>query len=104
MKPFNVGMIGYGWAAGAHIDAINATSRAQVTAVYSSRPQDSNDLTAKHGSRITAYQNLDQMLDDPDLHAVSVASYPNLHADQVVKAVRCGQASHHRKAARPKLR
>ena len=40
MKKYNVGIIGYGWVSGAHIAAINGTSQAQVTAVYSSRPQD----------------------------------------------------------------
>jgi predicted dehydrogenase len=32
-KKYNVGIIGYGWAATAHIDAINASSQAQVTAI-----------------------------------------------------------------------
>ena len=40
MKTTNVGVIGYGWAATAHIDAINATRQGQVTAVCSSRPLD----------------------------------------------------------------
>jgi len=33
MKPYNVGIVGYGWAAGAHIAALNATSAARVVAV-----------------------------------------------------------------------
>ena len=41
MKKYNVGIIGYGWVAGAHIAAINAPSLAQVTSVYSSRRLDS---------------------------------------------------------------
>ncbi|MEY2821012.1 MAG: hypothetical protein RL105_584, partial [Verrucomicrobiota bacterium] len=53
-KKYNVGIIGYGWAATAHIDAINATSQAQVTAVYSSRPLDSAALSARHGGKIKA--------------------------------------------------
>ena len=32
-KKYNVGVIGYGWVATAHIPAINATAQAQVTAV-----------------------------------------------------------------------
>ena len=46
MKKYNVGIIGYGWVSGAHIAAINATSLAQVTAIYSSRPQDAAALSA----------------------------------------------------------
>ncbi len=41
MKKYNVGIIGYGWASEAHIEAINATSYAQVNAVWSSRKLDS---------------------------------------------------------------
>ena len=50
MKKYNVGMIGYGWAAGAHIDSINKTTQGQVTAVYSSRPLNDAEVSAKHGS------------------------------------------------------
>ena len=39
-KKYNVGIIGYGWAASAHIDAINKTKQGQVTAIYSSRKLD----------------------------------------------------------------
>ena len=65
-KKYNVGVIGYGWVATAHIPALNATSQAQVTAVYSSRKLDSADLSAKYGGSITAYNNLDEMLANPD--------------------------------------
>src|SRR5438046_2623677 len=64
MKKYNVGIIGYGWVAGAHIGAINGTSRAQVTKVYSSRKLDSAELSARHGGQITASTNLDAFLAD----------------------------------------
>ncbi len=86
MKKYNVGIIGYGWAATAHIDAINASRQAQVTAIYSSRPLDNAELSARHGSQITAYQDLDAMLADPDLHVVDITSYPSQHRDQAVAA------------------
>ena len=86
MKHYNVGIIGYGWAATAHIAAINATTQGRVTAVYSSRPLDSAELSAKHGGTIKAYQSLDAMLADPDLHVVDITSYPSQHRDQAVAA------------------
>jgi UDP-N-acetyl-2-amino-2-deoxyglucuronate dehydrogenase len=86
MKKYNVGIIGYGWAATAHIDAINASQQAQVTAIYSSRPLDSAELSAKHGGTITAYQNLYEMLANPDIHVVDITSYPSQHRDQAVAA------------------
>ncbi len=90
-KQFNVAVIGYGWAATAHIAAINATAHAQVTAVWSSRPLDSAALTAKHGSPIAAYTDLAAMLALPDIHVVDITSYPNQHAAQFVAAARAGK-------------
>ena len=46
----------------AAIAAINATSLAQVTALYSSRPQDSIVVSAQHGGKITCYKDLNAML------------------------------------------
>src|SRR5712692_9592544 len=91
MKKFNVGIIGYGWVATAHIPAINATSLAQVTAVYSSRKLDAEQLSAKHGGTITAYDDLGQLLADPEVQVVSVCSYPYDHAKQVIAAARAGK-------------
>jgi predicted dehydrogenase len=90
-KKYNVGIIGYGWVATAHIPAINGTRQAQVTAVYSSRPLDAGELSAKWGGHITPYHDLDAMLADPNLHAVSICSYPYQHAEQAVKAAHAGK-------------
>ena len=91
MKKYNVGIIGYGWVATAHIPAINASRQAQVTAVYSSRPLDSQELSAKHGERITVHRTLNSMLADPDIHAVSICSYPYQHARHAMAAARAGK-------------
>src|SRR5438552_1957490 len=91
MKKYNVGIIGYGWVASAHIPAINATPQAQVAAVYSSRNLDSGELSGKYGGAIIAYNDLDEMLANPDIHIVSVCSYPYDHASQVVAAAKAGK-------------
>jgi predicted dehydrogenase len=91
MKKYNVGIIGYSWAAGAHIDAINNTPLAQVTSVCSSRKLDEAELSAKHGVKIKCYTDLNQMLDDPNLHIVSICSYPADHAKQAIAAAGAGK-------------
>src|SRR5215471_8145612 len=91
MKKYNVGIIGYGWVAGAHIAAINATTLGQVTAVCSSRKLNAAELSAKHGGRITIYNDLDEMLADPAIHVVSVCGFPSDHAGQVVRAAGAGK-------------
>ena len=91
MKKYNVGIIGYGWVASAHIPAINATGQAQVTAIYSSRKLDDAEVSARHGGTIRTYTDLDEMLRDPELHAVSICSYPFQHTVQAVAAARAGK-------------
>jgi predicted dehydrogenase len=92
MKKYNVGIIGYSWAAGAHIDAINHTSLGQVTALCSSRKLNSAVISARHGSEIKCYTELSEMLADPELHIVSICSYPADHARQ---AIMCAEAGKH---------
>jgi predicted dehydrogenase len=91
MKKYNVAVIGYGWVSTAHIQAINATALAQVTAVYSSRPQDNAVLSARHGSPIKAYTSVEEILRQPDIHAVSICSYPHQHAQHVIAAAKAGK-------------
>jgi predicted dehydrogenase len=88
---YNVGIIGYGWVATAHIAAINASRQGQVAAVYSSRPLNAAELSAKWGGRITAYNNLDAMLADPAIDVVSICSYPNQHAAHFIAAAKAGK-------------
>ena len=91
MKKYNVGIIGYGWVATAHIPAINATTRGQVTAIYSSRQQDSGELSAKYGGPISVYNDLDEMLANPDIHVVSLCGFPTQHLEQTTRAAKAGK-------------
>ena len=91
MKKYNVGIVGYGWVATAHIPAINATSLGQVTAVCSSRKLNSGELSARHGGEVTAYSDFEQMLANPEIDVVSICSYPYDHAAQVIAAAQAGK-------------
>jgi predicted dehydrogenase len=85
MKKYKVGIIGYGWAAGAHIAAINATSHAQVTAVYSARKLDDAEVSARHGGAIKTYTDFDEFLNS-GIDVVDICSMPALHAEQAIAA------------------
>ncbi|MCK9639244.1 MAG: Gfo/Idh/MocA family oxidoreductase [Prolixibacteraceae bacterium] len=91
MKRYNVGIVGYSWAAGAHIDSINKTSFAQVTAICSSRKLDPAVISAAHGCQIKCYTNLDQMLADPEIDVIDICSYPSDHAQQAILAAKAGK-------------
>jgi predicted dehydrogenase len=91
VKKYNVGIIGYGWVASAHIAAINASPLAQVTAVYSSRLLNDAEVSAKWGTPIRTYTDLNAMLADKDLHVISICSYPYQHKDHAVAGARAGK-------------
>ncbi len=91
MKKYNVGIIGYGWVATAHIAAINASANAQVRSVYSSRPLNEAEISATSGSTIKTYTDLKAMLSNRDLHAVSICSYPYQHKEHAVAAAQAGK-------------
>jgi predicted dehydrogenase len=91
MKRYNVGIIGYGRAAAMHIAAINATSLAHVTSVFSSRRLEPAALGARHGGTIACFQNLEDFLAQQELHAVSICSLPHLHARQAIAAAAAGK-------------
>ena len=76
MKKYNVGIAGYGWVASAHIPAVNATARAQVTAVCSARALDAGQLSARHGGRIALYRTFEELVADPEIHVVSLCGLP----------------------------
>lgn len=84
MKTLNVGIIGYGWVAQAHIAAINASKHAKVTAICSSRAIDTR-------LPLTTYTNLRAMLAHPDLDVVSICSYPHQHREHAVAAAQAGK-------------
>ena len=91
MSNYNVGLVGYGWAATAHIAAINATRQGRVTAVCSSRPLDAAELSAKYGTPIRVYRDLDAMLADPGVDIVDVTGLPSRHRDHAVAAAKAGK-------------
>ena len=91
MKKYNVGIVGYGWVATAHIAAINSTRQARVTAVCSSRKLDPGELNARHGGNITVHNRLEALLADRSIDVVSICSYPHQHAAQVIAAARAGK-------------
>jgi len=88
---YNVGIIGYSWAATAHIGAINGTTRGIVTDVYSARPLDAAELAARHGCPIRVHSNLEAMLADPAIQVIDITGYPDQHAGQFIAAVRAGK-------------
>ncbi len=91
LKPLNVGIVGYGWAAGAHIAAINSGKLGRVTRVCSSRKLDASELSRRHGCELQTYATLEAMLAEPGLEVVDICSYHAQHPEQIIAAARAGK-------------
>jgi predicted dehydrogenase len=86
-----VGVVGYGWVAEAHIQSFNEIEGVEVTAVCSRRPLDPAELSARHGSNITVFNDFRQMCASPDIDIVSICTPNSYHPEQVEIAARAGK-------------
>jgi UDP-N-acetyl-2-amino-2-deoxyglucuronate dehydrogenase len=89
--PYRVGVVGYGWAASAHIPAIAGTGLAEVTAVASSRPLDADELARRHGRPVRVHTSFEALLADPEVDVLDLCSFPRHHAEQAIAAARAGK-------------
>ena len=87
----NVGIVGLGWVAGAHIDAFKAVTGADVTAVCSRRTHDDAALSARFGTPLKSCVDYDDLLSDPDIHVIDICTPHPFHADQAVAAAEAGK-------------
>lgn len=86
-----VGLVGYGWVAGAHIQSFNEIEDVEVVAVCSRRKLDAEELSARHGSRITVFNDFQVMCERPDIDLVSICTPHPYHPEQAEIAARAGK-------------
>jgi len=91
MSDLNVGIVGLGWVAGAHIEAFKTVEGASVTAICSRRDHDQSDLEQEFGTPLNAYTNYEAMLSDADVHIVDICTPHPFHADQAIAAAEAGK-------------
>jgi predicted dehydrogenase len=91
MSDLRIGIVGLGWAAGAHIDAFKGVKGARVTAVCSRLTMDAKALEAKYGLPLKAYSDYAAMLRDPEIDAVDICTPHPQHAEQAIAAARAGK-------------
>ena len=86
-----VGVVGLGWAAGAHIETFKHVRGARVTAVCSRRRHDPAELERQYGIPLRAYDDYGRLLADEGVDVVDICSPPWLHAEQAIAAARAGK-------------
>jgi predicted dehydrogenase len=90
-REFNVGIVGLGWVAGAHIEAIRASHGMKVTAVCSRRQHDPARLDERCGNAVKAYNDYEAMLADPEIDVIDICTPHHLHAAQAIAAAKAGK-------------
>lgn len=91
MNPLNVGVVGLGWVAGAHIETFKSVNGAQVTAICSRREHDEATLKNQYGVPLKAYTDYNALLANPDIHVIDICTPHPFHADQAVAAAEAGK-------------
>jgi predicted dehydrogenase len=91
MDELNVGIVGLGWVAGAHINVFKNVEGATVAAVCSRRDLDETDLEQEYGLPLTAYQDYEDMLNDDSLDIIDICTPHPLHPEQAIAAAQAGK-------------
>ena len=91
MSELNVGVVGLGWVAGAHIQTFKSVQGAKVTAVCSRRELKEADLEKEYGLPLKAYRSLDAMLADPKVDVIDICTPHSLHAEQAIAAAKASK-------------
>ena len=87
-QPLRTGIIGAGYIATWHADAIAATPGVQLAAVCDMSSTAAQGLAMAHGA--TAYTDLDQMLAEAKLDAVHILTPPDSHGPLTIKCLEAG--------------
>ncbi|HEY6273187.1 MAG TPA: Gfo/Idh/MocA family oxidoreductase [Terriglobales bacterium] len=92
MTSLGVGVLGTGWVSGEYIQAFERNAHTEVRAILS---RDSERAAAKarehHLVACTAYDRLEDLLNNPTVQIVAICTPHHLHVPQGVAAARAGK-------------
>jgi len=87
---FGIGIIGCGRIAQVrHIPEYAAYPEARLVGFYNTSPARAEQMAKQYGGKV--YASVEEMLADPEIHAVSVCSANAAHAAQTVAALKAGK-------------
>ena len=90
-KTFNVGVIGYGLSAHVfHIPFVLTTPGLKFYAVVQRNPTSDNDARKDYPG-IQLYTSVDDLMKDPEVHAVIISTTPEVHYAQAKLALEAGK-------------
>ncbi|MFC1563126.1 Gfo/Idh/MocA family protein [candidate division KSB1 bacterium] len=86
MKTYKVGIAGFGWVAGAHLNSYMALPSFEPVAVMDVKELDAEQIKAQYGCNVKVYNNYDEFLNHPDIDIVDICSPHPFHPEQTIKA------------------
>lgn len=85
----NAAVVGLGWWGGTLVDAVQGGELMRFTAASTRKRSEKDQEFAKaHNLKLATYEEL---LADPDIHAIVLATPPAGHRDQIVAAAKAGK-------------
>ena len=89
-KIYNIGVIGAGWIAKAHMGFLQETGRASITWIAARNPENLEKVRSDYKIPNLTHDYRD-ILKDPAVEVVLIATPPNTHKEMFIEAVRAGK-------------
>jgi len=91
MKAYKVGIVGLGWAAGAHLRTFASLPNYEPVAIMSRRKLDPEEIGREYGVEVKVYNDYDRFLEHKDMEIVDICTPHPFHPEQTVKAANAGK-------------
>ena len=91
MSTYRVGIVGFGWVAGAHLRSFMDLPEFEPVAILSRRQLDPAQIKAEYGAKVKIYNDYDRFLADNRIDIVDICTPHAFHAEQTVKAAAAGK-------------
>ena len=98
MSTVGVGVLGTGWVAGEHIKSFQKNPACKVVALCSRTREGAEAKARELGvGDVRIYDRYEEMLADPEVHAVSLCTPPNRHPEETILAAQAENTSSSRR-------
>ena len=86
MRTYKVGIVGFGWVAGAHLKAFTDLPNYKPIAIMSRRNLNPVQIKNEYGCDVKIYNNYDEFLNDRDIEIVDICTPHPFHPEQTIKS------------------
>ena len=92
MSTIGVGILGTGWVAGEHVKSYLKHPDVHIVSLCSRTRESAESMAREFGLEDTRICNtFEEMLNDPNVQAISICTPPNLHPQETIDAARAGK-------------